>query len=39
MKYVQYADPDSLQYDSDDYFAKKAQGYDTNGVDSDPYAA
>jgi len=39
MKYIQYADPDSLQYDSDDYFAKKAQGYDTNGVDSDPYAA
>ena len=38
MQYRQYKDPDSLQYDSEDYFAKKAQGYDTNGVDSDPYA-
>ena len=38
MQYRQYRDPDSLQYDSEDYFAKKAQGYDTNGVDSDPYA-
>ena len=38
MQYRQYRDPDPLQYDSEDYFAKKAQGYDTIGVDSDPYA-
>lgn len=34
MQYVQYKDPDPLQYDSEDYFAKKAKGYDTNGNDS-----
>ena len=38
MEYMQYKDPDSLRYDSEDYFKKKAQGYDTNGTDSDPYA-
>lgn len=37
MQYRQYRDPDSLQYDSDDYFAKKAKGYDTNGLDAFPY--
>ena len=34
MQYRQYADPDSLRYNSEDYFAKKARGFDTNGNDS-----
>lgn len=35
MQYRQYKDPDSLQYDSEDYFDKKAKHMDTNGNDSD----
>ena len=37
MQYRQYRDPDPLQYDSEDYFAKKAQGYDPYGNDAFPY--
>ena len=37
MQYRQYKDPDPLQYDSEDYFAKKAQGYDPYGNDAFPY--
>jgi len=36
MQYRQYKDPDPLQYDSDNYFDKKAKGYETNGNDSCP---
>lgn len=35
MQYRQYKDPDPLQYDSEDYFAKKAQHLDPYGNDSD----
>jgi len=31
--------PDSVQYDSEEYFKQKARGRDIYGVDSDPYAA
>lgn len=37
MQYRQYRDADPLQYDSKIYFDKKAQGYDTNGLDAFPY--
>ena len=30
--------PDSMQYDSEDYFEQKARGRDIYGLDSDPYA-
>ena len=31
--------PDSMQYNSDEYFKQKARGRDIYGADSDPYAA
>lgn len=31
--------PESMQYDSEEYFKQKARGRDIYGVDSDPYAA
>ena len=31
--------PDTMQYDSDEYFKQKARGRDIYGNDSDPYAA
>ena len=39
LTYEEYKQaPDSLQYDSDEYFKQKAAGKDIYGNDSDPYA-
>ena len=37
LTYEEYKEPTSRQYDSDEYFDLKAQGYDSHGNDSDPY--